>query len=501
MKRYYNIAIVAVTLMALLAISCNKKSDDDSTAPSYTSTTSTVLVSDFKINANSKVLINLDSVFFSIDTENKLIYNVDSLPQGTDVSKLLVTITFGSSVSSAMFSVPGVADPIRYTSSMKDSLDFSQGPVNLAVTSADGTNTCNYSIYVNVHQVNPDSVLWKTFPIAGVGVATAVTAAHTTDKVVALATTADGIKQMASATFHDAEWQVKDVVSGYNAVRDLTAVDNVLYCIGLETVDAMSGALLSSEDDGETWTDLGERWTGILGAFDSRIVGVAKGEHMAGDYTADAYYHVEYPARDTFKPSQLEDGFPISACSGMTTMTNTWSTSSYALLAGGMLPDGSLTGNTWAYDGDRWGLLTTSVSQSLPALRDVTVVPYYTATVNTVRYTAKYNEVLYAVGGRYADGSYNKLVYTSSDKGITWAKASNALQMPDDIASQLIRGDAFIGTHMLTDTQSKAPWRVAPVKPITSWDCPCIYVVGCTSAGVPVMLRGLYYRLSFRPVY
>jgi ABC-type transport system substrate-binding protein len=37
--------------------------------------------------------------------------------------------------------------------------------------------------------------------------------------------------------------------------------------------------------------------------------------------------------------------------------------------------------------------------------------------------------------------------------------------------------------------------------PITAWDCPCIYLVGCTSDGEPALLTGLYYRLSFRPVY
>lgn len=488
-------------MATLLASSCKKSKDDSSDTTAYNSTTSTALVTKFQLNPNSKVLINLDSVFFTIDTDKMLIYNVDSLPKGTDVSKMQVTLTFGSSVSSAMFYIPGKDDGIRYSASMKDSLDFSKGTVRLSVTSADRTLTRDYIVSLNVHQVNPDTVLWHKQAIGVLDKASSVTATQTTGRVIALATTDGGVKQLATGTLHDASWQVKDATISYAAARDLTSVDQTLYCIGLAHADDVTGAVLKSEDQGETWTDTGLSWSGILGAYTDRIIGVADGANLGEQYTTGTFYHVEYPARGDFEPLAVEDGFPISGCSGMVTLTNKWSTTPFALIAGGILPSGEYTGNTWAYDGNTWGLLSSGVGKPLPALRDVTVVPYYTATVNTVRYTAKYNEVLYAVGGRYADGAYNKKVYTSSDKGITWVEASGALQIPDAIAAKPVKGDAFVESYTISARSSNSARHAAPLTPITAWDCPCIYLVGCTSDGEPALLTGLYYRLSFRPVY
>ena len=74
--------------MALIAMTaCNKDDNDiNNTASMYVPA---VAVTRFYLKADSKVMNNLDSVFFSIDLENGVIFNADSLPKGTKISTLI----------------------------------------------------------------------------------------------------------------------------------------------------------------------------------------------------------------------------------------------------------------------------------------------------------------------------------------------------------------------------------------------------------------------------
>ena len=49
-------------------------------------------VTSFKLNQDDSVLAHLDTVFFSIDLTNARIFNADSLPKGTDIHALTVSI-------------------------------------------------------------------------------------------------------------------------------------------------------------------------------------------------------------------------------------------------------------------------------------------------------------------------------------------------------------------------------------------------------------------------
>ncbi|MBR6750286.1 MAG: hypothetical protein IKM10_07355, partial [Bacteroidaceae bacterium] len=66
---------------------CKKDEDEEKVS------TGSVRISAFSLKADTTLLDNLENVFFTIDLENGLIYNADSLPVGTDVSELEVKIT------------------------------------------------------------------------------------------------------------------------------------------------------------------------------------------------------------------------------------------------------------------------------------------------------------------------------------------------------------------------------------------------------------------------
>ena len=90
---------------------------------------------------------------FVIDQVKGQIYNADSLPMGTDISKVVVNIqTEGYYV----FIEAGENDSIW---SETDSLDFTK-PVQFKVLSEMSTFGQIYTAQINVHQQNPDTMGW-----------------------------------------------------------------------------------------------------------------------------------------------------------------------------------------------------------------------------------------------------------------------------------------------------------------------------------------------------
>ena len=96
------LAMVAMFLSLPALVSCNKDKDDDDTTYSYSDSEQTTLIKGFALQADAEVLASLDSVHFTIDYDNGLIYNADSLPVGTDITALKVTVDFLNTVSSAV---------------------------------------------------------------------------------------------------------------------------------------------------------------------------------------------------------------------------------------------------------------------------------------------------------------------------------------------------------------------------------------------------------------
>jgi hypothetical protein len=88
---------------------------------------------------------------FGIDQTNRTISNSNVLPYGTDVSALravfeaaeFATVTVGGVEQVSGVTVNNFTEPVTYT-----------------VTAEDGITTVNYTVTVNVSQVNPDEVSW-----------------------------------------------------------------------------------------------------------------------------------------------------------------------------------------------------------------------------------------------------------------------------------------------------------------------------------------------------
>ncbi|MDE6322240.1 MAG: hypothetical protein K2L93_08085 [Muribaculaceae bacterium] len=152
--------IIFSVLLGFVATSCNK---DDEDISYLSGSNSTVIVSSFSLTKDTHILPGLDSVYFSIDLDNAVVFNADSLPYGTDVRRLIPVIgTAGCSVAELHFkSVNGTDTVVDYLKHSTDSINFANGPVKLHLVANDGITERDYQLKVNVHQMVPDSLYWN----------------------------------------------------------------------------------------------------------------------------------------------------------------------------------------------------------------------------------------------------------------------------------------------------------------------------------------------------
>lgn len=102
----------------------------------------------------------VSSYNFVIDQLKSIIYNVDSLPIGTDAAKIICKYSTKNGSYAALKSL--TSDSLVYLST-SDTIDFSK-PRTVTVFSTSGLNKKDYTITVNVHKEAADSFKWEQYP-------------------------------------------------------------------------------------------------------------------------------------------------------------------------------------------------------------------------------------------------------------------------------------------------------------------------------------------------
>ena len=157
---------VVLAVASLLFASCLKSSDEDTTTYNDTAIVSfsigtlnryvTTKAKDGVTDSTYKVTVTGSAYKFYIDQQACRIYNVDSLPKGTDVAHVLCNV---SSKNGGVVTIKSLtSDTLRYVSST-DSLDFTKQR-EFRVFSNSGTVSRAYTVSVNVHQEEADSFRW-----------------------------------------------------------------------------------------------------------------------------------------------------------------------------------------------------------------------------------------------------------------------------------------------------------------------------------------------------
>ena len=437
------------------------------------------LVKSFSLSADTKVLDNLDKVFFSIDLVTGNIFNADSMPYGTKTDKLVPVITTGgASAVELVVPRPGQSDTTyNYLENSTDSIDFSSGPVKRKIQSLNESVTKVYTIKVNVHNVKSDSLSWGD--IAYMELPTSlpyVEAQHTLKfKGKAYCLTSEGNNYCLASSDNPAAkiWEYKKVTFGQNMkVSTFRASNDAMYILDID------GNMYKSADLGESWTQTGQKYEYLIGGYGDIMLGTVKdGDKwkIAGTDGSSTDAPAEFPVTGTSVP--LEYTFPMSSTRQLT-------------VVGGVKASGELTGCAWGFDGSNWACLS---SAPLPdALEGVTLVPYYVFAENEY-WVATKESIFVAIGGKNDTGECNTTTYISYDYGMSWRKGSDLMQLPKYVPG-LYDAQTLVFTSELGSRASEA---------ITSWECPYIYMFGGEFSNGLIsntVWRGVINRLSFKPL-
>lgn len=480
MTRKSPIYLLTALFATIAAASCNEKSDDPVTVTEKYANTA---VTSFSLQNDDSVAEHLDSVFFSIDLIGARIFNADSLPVGTDVSRLLVKVGTSSAKSCDLtFRDPSTDrdTTINIIENPNDSINFANGPVKMVVTSYDGSAQRTYEVKVNVHKTAPDTLKWDNFD--GRAIPSTLTSPKVQKTVMylneAYTFTADGDAASLARTatpFDDATWTVSTATLPQGAdVNSIEATSDALYLIDRD-------GNLHTSSDGLVWSSVGVKMNHIYGGYGSTLLGAR--------HDSDGWKQVTYPATTE---KTLPASCPVGGTSQLISYTSKWSSSPMAITLGGRKADGSVCGDAWVYDGDNWTQLST---KGTDGYSDVTLFPYMTIRTNDNYWRVSERSALLAIGGRTASGAISKTVYISFDFGITWEIAESYLQLP-------LHMTAFAGAQALVFDTTLPVSRVT--KPIEEWECPYIYIFGgynTSGSLINEIRRGVINRFSFKPIY
>jgi hypothetical protein len=471
---------VVFAMLGLIISSCNSDSTWGTDPDEVTGTAVTA----FSLQANSDVLNNLDTIYFSIDLVNCKIYNASPLPYGTEIDSLAVSISAEACSVAELYytsSADGESKTLDYLTSPDEKIDFSCGAVTLHLVSANGEMQRDYEIRVNVASAVSDSLYWDKLnsgSLYGVPSMKRTKTVKVGDRAKMMSVSDAG--NLAISTFVPAtqsgggNWESALV---YPTFTNESSPLNVASIINVDTFTATdegvlyvadnNGYLYQSADEGATFSYVDDCWESIVATYGSKILGV---KNNAGSRT-----FAEYPGGSSVAGEAIPASFPVSGTSGAVKYSTIWSTKSQVVMAGGRLADGSYTGAVWGYDGDKWA----KISETLPAGAGYVLASYTIAETDTVTWSTTERDVLIAFGGlsyETADAMTIApacVVYVSKDMGLNWATGADMLQLPDYIPFTT-RGSMLVFDKTF-DVNTASPMAVTP---ITSWDCPYLYLFG-----------------------
>lgn len=328
-----------------------------------------------------KTTLSATTYKFTIDQIQHQIYNTDSLPIGTDVSRALCVI--GSRNNSTVFFVDKTDENILRSYSSLDSVDFST-PRKLEVWSSDMKGHTDYTVKVNVHGEDGSLFVWQKMSVS---------------EVLA---------------------QLKDVEAHYWAgtmylegrMGDMTQIYRV---------DDKGLVMLDEETTGKLLPPGMKRW---IGSTSQEVYGLSDDNDLM----------VSLDGGVTWESDILDDDrhlLPVQDIAFVSYPLYYATNTEYALLVGnrsvGDFPDDK-TAMVWRkiVDNDEytpegfWSYLEPAGDMALPRMAHMSLVAY--------------DDGILAIGGEdISEGVFSApyaQFYQSRDDGITW-KYNNSYQLPD----------------------------------------------------------------------
>lgn len=379
------LSVIAVfTLMSVLLSSC-LKSDETSSEVS-----SSAMIYAF----------GLDTIYgkhykFTIDHVKNLVYNADSLPVGADtiIDRILIdTLQINGWATS------GINDTLFI---LTDSVDLRK-PIVLKIHALDGETTREYTISVNVHRQDPDSLVWENMDLKQPVFSTSPIAARQKSVILngdRLLVYASHTTMYSSSTNAGTYGWSTHTVSGLPADVLLASLVNFKETLYAASAD---GKVYSSTD-GATWTEA----TALSGNVTMLIAGLS--ERLAGIRNIDGKnYFCTTGGESWTQGEEVPGDFPTAH-----PYASVYTTSNgveKAVMTGNTTEAGSATVPWFTMDGSNWSDLSTTASVACPFMQNPVILHY--------------NDRFYLFGGDFS------AIYTSLT-GLEWTKVEKKFLLPE----------------------------------------------------------------------
>ena len=342
---------------------------------------------------------------FVIDQSTGRIYNQDSLPLGTDVSKVVVSITADT------YGIYIVAE----TDSLweeTDSLDFSN-PIQFKVISETGVFGRTYKAEINVHKQDPDSLVWNKVSVGLDTRIQAQKAVYANNNIYVFTEQENQVAMTMTNVSDGKTWTALEEID-IPVKADYTSVvvwNNLLYILA-------ENELYTSEN-GLNWTKANtqQRFSHLL-ATSKKMIGIDVDNHYISSQDG-----TEWNQNDLM-PSE----FPASQFSSVSYPLSTNSNINRILLIGkdGTENASDTTTIVWAQldTENEWTALTFEDNDyTCPKLENANLIHY--------------NDKLYTFGGGKKYLGLNlvnpfQYFFESSDNGITWNTVTQKVTFPEE---------------------------------------------------------------------
>ena len=253
-----NKSLLLLLALVFLASSCSEKDNVVSTSNDYCYISSVILGNVKRKVQNTNVTFSAVDYEMTINQRTNNIENRDSLPYGSQLSRVIATIHFDGST----LAYREKGSNSEWTSyNATDSLDLTK-PLELFLTSNDNQSSRIYTLKVNVHQQEGDSLFWKQCDnnVAELTDMTDMKAFVLKDKLFVLGQKTSGITLAErSSTEAEGEWTETPITDlpATTDIQTLRQYEDMLY---LSTND---GNIFSSAD-AKGWRQEGSTYSAPL---------------------------------------------------------------------------------------------------------------------------------------------------------------------------------------------------------------------------------------------
>lgn len=441
MKNIFRL-LLFFTALAALATSCMKDEDEITASPEC-------VITNFSISdINTDIVVKLANgndttitktigganVSFNIDHINGKIYAVDSLPNWTDITNVVPSL----SSTGYVYVKEHMDEDFRQFANGSDSVDFTQ-PVQFRIIASDGVSSKDYTAYIWKKESETDSLAWKAVEGSDLQVEGMHRSLAFADRIYVFSESA-GMPTVTSSSFlsEGASWRKPEQMVCEQGTIDWKSVvvfGGYLYALNSE------GYICQSTNDAR-----GVEWTVASDRTFARLLGA--------------------------------DGYFIYACDddaiwGSSDMLVWNECGSYDM---DMLPEEWIT--TVSYTSRTNPNIRNAVMAGLSSQNADKAVVWYKVSSLTAAIDQDWNYIqvteenkfgcprlegmsmAYHKGCILAIGGNNEGIYISEDNGITWHLQTSMKMLPSEVAGQAVPATIANGNGYLWLIQSGGRiWR------------------------------------------